>query len=138
MGDAEKIIWDVVPVADNTGTGWKAVMQVDVNSYGVCAALHMDTDGNWINADASVVGTMPCMALALATGTGSTDVLLKGIMRNDDWNFTIGAQIYVSTTAGDLTDTMPSATDEVIQVVGYALTADVIYFCPSSDYVTHI
>ena len=32
----------------------------------------------------------------------------------------------------------PSGTDEVIRVVGWAVTADVIYFSPSEDWVTHV
>ena len=79
-------------------------------------------------ADASA--TMPCQALAMETGIGYKNVLLKGFMRNDDWNWTVGGLVYVSTTAGGLTQTPVSGSGDVSQAVGVALTADVISFNP--------
>lgn len=51
----------------------------------------------------------------------------------------LGAPVYVSETAGDITATQPTTTDAVIRVVGWAVTAEpnTIYFNPSQDYITH-
>jgi hypothetical protein len=49
---------------------------------------------------------------------------------------TIGAAVYASTT-GDVIVTQPSTVDHVIRIIGFALTADSMYFCPSNDYITH-
>lgn len=66
------------------------------------------------------------------------NVALPGsFIRNDAWNWTPGAVLYISTTAGGITETQPSGTDDVIRVIGYAMTADVIFFDPSPDYITH-
>ena len=80
------------------------------------------------------------LAIALAAGTNNNPLLvaLKGsVVRNDAWNWTPGATLYMSETAGEITATQPTTTDAAIRVVGYALTDDCIYFDPSPDYITH-
>ena len=80
------------------------------------------------------------VVLAAASDGSATTILLKGIIRADS-NFptmTISGQVYISTTAGDVQVAQPSGTDDVIRVLGRALTADEFYFNPSEDYFTHI
>ena len=128
------IIQDPYPDMDDTGNGEKAIMAIDSGAaitIGDC--LHMDTDGEFVEADADAMATMPCQAMALEAGTGSRIVLLKGFMRNDDWDWTPGDVLYVSTTTGELTATAPSSSGNVVQVVGWAVTADVIRFAPELD-----
>jgi hypothetical protein len=66
-------------------------------------------------------------------------ILLDGNIRADAAfpTLTIGAPAYVSTTAGDIQVAQPSGTDDVIRVVGFALTADSLMVRISSDYITH-
>jgi len=101
-------------------------------------------DSRWelVDADsvttAGAVLTGMCVLAAAADGS-ATSVLLYGNIRADS-NFpalTIGAPVYASTTPGDIQVAQPSGTDDVIQVVGYALTADSILFNPSQNYITH-
>jgi len=129
------------PSADDTSSGIIVTMTVDTNAEGIGAPLAMAADGHLDTADADSVDNMPCIALALETGTGSKKVLLYGVMRNDSWNWTMGAGaanlIYVSTTVGTLTQTKPTGEDDVVQAVGWALSADVIFFAPSMMWVTH-
>lgn len=101
-------------------------------------------DSRWELADANAASTsgdvMLGMCVLAAAGDGSaTNILLHGIIRADAAfpALTISAQVYASTTAGDIQVAQPSGTDDVIRVVGRALTADEIYFHPSEDYVTH-
>ena len=54
----------------------------------------------------------------------------------DWWNWSIGVPLYVSGTLGAITATKPSGSGDIVRTVGYAVTADVIFFNPSSDYVT--
>ena len=129
------------PSSDDTASGIIVTMTVDTNAEGIGAPLAMAADGHLDTADADSVDNMPCVALALEAGTGSKKVLLYGVMRNDDWNWTTGAGaaglVYVSTTVGTLTQTKPTGKDDVIQPVGWALSADVIFFCPSMMWITH-
>jgi len=52
---------------------------------------------------------------------------------------TIGSALYISdTTAGSILTTIPTGADNVIRRVGYALTADELYFNPSMDSQTTV
>jgi hypothetical protein len=80
------------------------------------------------------------LAINLEAGTASNpiDVALAGsFVRDDTWNWTVGGAIYLSETAGALTQTAPSTTDSVVRVLGYAVTADVIWFNPETG-VVHV
>ena len=55
----------------------------------------------------------------------------------NSWNWTLGATLYLSVTGGSLTETPPSGTNEVIRVVGYAVSAQVIYWLPSTGYTVN-
>jgi len=129
------------PSADVTASGLIITATVDTNAQGVGAPLFMAADGHLDTADADTNATSPCVALALETGTGSKNILAHGIVRNDAWNWTPGpgnaSLIYVSESVGTLTQTAPTTANSVIQPVGWALTADSIYFCPSMIYFTH-
>jgi hypothetical protein len=129
------------PTSDDTPSGLIITVTVDTNAVGVGAPLFIAADGHFDTAEAGDNTTSPAVVLALETGTGSKKVLLHGIMRNDGWDWTTGpgdaSLIYLHTTTGQLIQTKPSGADEVIQPVGWALSDDCIYFCPSMIYFTH-
>ena len=63
-------------------------------------------------------------------------MLLRGYVYNSAWNWTsIGGELYLSTTAGAMTQTQPSGCGDIVRVVGYAISADLIYFNPSQDWI---
>ena len=122
-----------------TGTAGEALAFGDVIVLDVTA-------GKWfkgsvsaaVAADGDLRGGTGMCVLAAAGDASATTILLQGICRADA-NFpalTIGSVVY-ATTAGDITVTQPSTVDHIIKVLGYALTADEIYFNPSMDYITH-
>ena len=130
--DAQQLILDPALGTDLTATG--TILKdatVDANATGIGAALYLAADFHYDEADASAAATMRCTAMALEAGTGSKDVLLEGFIRNDAWDWSAG-DIYVSLTTGGLTQTAPSASGEQVQVVGWAYSADIMYFKPSS------
>lgn len=130
------------PTTDDTAQGLIAVVTVDTNTNGVGSPLMMAADGHFDDADASASTSSPAVVLALESGTGSKKVLLHGLIRNDGWAWTTGpgkaSLIYLSEAVGELTQTQPTTTDAVVQPVGWALSDDVMYFCPSLIYFTHI
>lgn len=101
--------------------------------------VYYKSDGKVYKADADGTSTYPAMGLATETASsGSHGVLLFGIYRDDArFNWTVGGVLYLSTTPGSMTQTAPSATDNVVQVLGIATHADRIYFCPQLDIATH-
>ena len=122
---------DPSPDADHTVSGITADVTVDVNATGIGALLYVASDGNYEEADADAAATMPATAIAMETGIGTKEVLTHGYFRDDTWAWTPGQLLYASTTAGAITATAPSGTGDQVQVIGYAVSADVIYFNPS-------
>jgi len=101
---------------------------------------YLNSSGKWALADASAVATARALAMAAEAITVDTagDFLLLGFARDDTaWAWTVGGEIYLSETAGALTQTAPTTTDSVTQVMGIAIHADRMYFKPSSDIVVH-
>ena len=101
-------------------------------------------DSRWeltdANAAATSVGKIGICTLAAAGDGSATQVLLWGKIRADA-NFptlTIGAPVYMAETAGDIVVAQPTTADVIIRVIGFANTADELFFCPSNDYITHI
>lgn len=96
-------------------------------------------DSRWELADADAATTADRMlgicVLAAASDGNATKILLQGNIRADSVfpALTVGAPVYVGETAGDVQTTIPTGADNVIRRVGYALTADEIYFNPSQD-----
>lgn len=125
------------PSSDDTAVGIIESVTVDTNSTGIGCPLYWGSDGHMDECDADAIASMPCSALALETGTGEKKVLLFGKIRNDDWTWTAGQIIYVSTTVGTLTATAPTGEDDVIQPIGRAISDDCIMFNPTMVYITH-
>jgi hypothetical protein len=100
-------------------------------------------DSRWELVDADSVTTcgavMTGMCVLAAAGDGSaTTILLQGIIRADAAfpNLTVGAPVYASTTPGDVQVAAPSGTDDIVHVLGYGMTANEMYFNPSTTYLT--
>lgn len=101
-------------------------------------------DSRWELTDADAAATSGpvkigiCVLAAAADGS-PTMMLLFGKIRADSVfpSFTISAPVFLSGTAGDVTNTAPSATDSVTRIVGYGNTADELFFCPDPTWITH-
>lgn len=98
-------------------------------------------DSRWelTDADASATGgpvLIGMCVLAAAGDASATKILLQGQIRADAKfpALTIGAPVYLGETAGAIQTAIPTGADNVIRVVGFALTADEIYFNPSQDH----
>jgi hypothetical protein len=102
------------------------------------------TDSRWELTDADADSTSGAVkvgmcVLAAAADGSATKILLYGKIRADAAfpSLTVGAPVYISTTAGDIQTAQPSGTDDVIRIIGYGNTADELFFNPSNDYITH-
>jgi hypothetical protein len=80
----------------------------------------------------------------MGTGTASTvGMLLRGHARftgNSNYTAvsTAGAQLYLSSTAGNFSQTAPSSSGQVVRIIGFVYSQfnDQIYFCPDNTYIT--
>lgn len=125
-----------LPTTDLTYSGTTTTMTVDENSVGFGCLLHIDVDGNLIQADSNGTNIMPCHFLAVETGTGSKKILMNGFVKNNNWSWTPGEPLYVSTTTGVMTQTAPNQSGDIVQIVGFAVLATVIFFKPDYTYLT--
>ena len=130
MADAAVQLWDVAPASTGTWSG-DTESGTTGESVAIYGLVYMNAAGTWYKADADAIATMPVQAIATAAINTTTGVLLRrGVIRNTSWTWTVGGLLYCGTD-GLLTQTAPSGEFDVIQVVGYALTADTVYFDPS-------
>jgi len=122
---------------DHRWSGTTAPMTAGI-ALTIGQAVYVGGDSKMEKALATAAATMP--AIALATGTiaedDSGEFLMQGFFRDDTWDWTPGGLLYVSrAAAGALTQTLPAVAGEQVQVVGVAISADIIHFNPSYELV---
>ena len=131
LGEAGKIDFGDEAPADNAATGI-VFSFIAGTTLAIGDVVYMHTDGEVAKADADAVTSMPAIGICVGAGTdgNAVDVLVQGIMHDTSAfdTFTVGADIFVSTTAGAVTATAPSGSGDTVQKVGVALHADMVYF----------
>lgn len=145
LAENAPIILDAALSADGTYSGITEAGTAGATlAFGDAVYLAV-ADSRWelIDADAeSTSGPVKigiCVLAAAADGDPTT-ILLYGKVRADAAfpTFTVGAPVYLSTTAGDLQTSQPSGTDDIIRIAGYGNTSDELFFCPDNSYMTHV
>jgi len=130
---------DGTPSADHTATGPTTATFNSGYSATIMDLVYMGSGGKWLEADADAAGTsinMLAISLEAKTDGQAMSVALSGsFVRDDTFNFTPGVPVYISNTLGAITATKPTGSGDIVRTVGFAVTADVIFFNPSSDYV---
>jgi len=96
----------------------------------------LETDGKMWKADASVDTTSSqllgmCKDALAADATGTFLLFGKYTMSG----LTAGSLYFVSLTAGAVTLTRPTASTEIVRIVGTALSTTVLYFTPDPTYI---
>ena len=103
------------------------------------------SDGKWDKVDGIQDGTDTGfdkqLGICLVAGddTDATVMLLYGKVRSAGFpSFgTVGAPVYLSDTAGDITQTQETDANDATRIIGFALSADELMFNPSPDVVVH-
>lgn len=114
--------------ANNTATVQEVLTQwpagVNLTQW---QSVYLSAAGTWLLADANGSGTFPARGLvqAAVSSGAAARVIVKGHIRNDSWAWTVGGNIYLSETAGGLTQTAPTTASNV-QALGWADSADSI------------
>ncbi len=140
LGENTAIMLDPAGSADGKWTGITMIATAGATvAFGDLVYLDAATS-RWklTDADASATAGPVHVAMCLGSSTDGNAVtlLLQGNIRADAKfpALTIGAPVYVGETAGAIQVAIPTGADNVIRVVGFALTADEIYFNPSQDH----
>lgn len=144
LGENTAIVLDPAGSADGKYTGITVTGVAGyAQAFGDLVYLS-SVDSRWELADADAATTADRM-LAMVVVAGGSDgaactLLLQGIIRADAKfpALTIGSPVYVGETAGAIQVAIPTGADNVIRRVGYAMTADEIYFNPSQDSQTTV
>lgn len=140
--EAKKLTtYTVEPSTDDTAEGDCLAGILAGDTIAQWDLVYLDTtSGRWEFADADAVATAGSvligLAMAAATDGNALTVFLSGIVRNDGWNWTKGNALYPSTTPGAMTATAASGTDDVVRVMGYALSDDCVLFDPGKGWIT--
>ena len=127
---------DSTPGTDQTVSGIKAVFTANENQvFGDVG--YINTDGEIQLGDADAIATSNIVAMcadASISADASGNYLLIGFAREDSWTWTVGGKIYLSltgTSTNTLTQTAPSASGDIVQILGVATHADRMYFNPN-------
>jgi len=87
------------------------------------------------NTTAASAGASGLLGYASVGGVASTvGIVTQGVVFDSAHGFTVGAILYL-TTSGNLTTTLPTTSAYTVRIMGYALTADEIYFDPDNTYI---
>lgn len=137
----QTILVDMTPDTDETANGPQTNTISSSGALTKFNCVYLDASGTWTGADASATTTADkLLAITLETVGSATAIrvaLPGSVIRDDTWAWTVGGAIYLSETTGALTQTAPTTTDAVVRVLGYALTADSMFFMPETG-VVHV
>lgn len=142
-GDSGKI-----PALDSSGLLDISFMPVGVGAEVTVAASSENlTAGNFVNmynntvinvrkADATT-SAKPAHGFVLANVTSPANATVYGISNKNtaQSGMTVGARQYLATTAGNRTETAPSASGNIVQYIGIALSATAVIFPDESYWV---
>lgn len=111
-----------------------------------CDVVYYKDDGKVYKAKADSTSTMICIGIATAPFAinSSATLLIDGLIRNSSvFSFTVGGQassssaiVYVSeTTSGGVTQLRSTTSQHIVQIIGYAVTNDILSFKPDYTYI---
>lgn len=105
--------------------------------------VYLDSAATWQKADANTTvlnNSLLAIALEVKASGNALLVALPGSFIYSTTGFptfTVGLPIFMSETAGAVTQTAPTTTDVADRVIGFAVHADKMYFYPESSTQTH-
>ena len=130
------------PTSLGNDRGGGEVVTFGSNTSGMVAGklYYLNASGAWALTDADATSTGASQLLGIGLGTSaSAGVLLRGFFDMTTYlsgTFTSGIPVYVSFSAGYITVTQPTGTNDFVRVVGYCTdTPNVIYFNPDGTYI---
>jgi hypothetical protein len=113
----------------------------DIVSFGsgttvAYSCYYFSSTSAWVLTDADAAGSaIGLIGIALSTAP-SSGILLRGYVRNNSWSWATASSLYLNTTtSGGLTTTAPTAANDIIRIVGYAISSNTIYFCPDNTWI---
>lgn len=128
------------PGSDHTGAGGFRYLVTAGQNVSAMHGARVKPDGTWAMTDADFLSTGLGVGIFLSTvaSNGTVGVLSPyPILRDDTWNWTVGAPVYHSTTTGDFTQTPPAGASDYVVVAGIPTHADRMLYTPGYCYIKH-
>jgi hypothetical protein len=135
LSSRARIVLDDEPFADpSAGSG--TIVKWSVSSATTAGLLYiLKFNGSWTAADAdSELKSTGMVAISLGADADE-GMLLQGFFYKSAHGFTIGLPLYISNTEGAFTNTRPTGSNDYVRVIGYATSANHIYFDPDKTWV---
>jgi len=128
------LVDDQLPTTDAAASG--TIVNWSVSESTTAGLLYVvKTNGGWTTADADFEARSTYM-LAIALSTDADEgMLLQGFFYKSSHGFTIGAPLYISNTAGAFSNSRPTGTNDYVRIIGYATSANYIYFDPDKTWI---
>jgi hypothetical protein len=133
--------WDLItnPITQQVSNGFygESVTFGGAGASTQFSTYYWSSGSAWTLTDANAASSSKGLIAMATTTVFNQGMLLRGYIYNSAWNWTVGGTLYLSAVggAGLITQTQPSGTADIVRVVGYALSADLIYFNPSQDWI---
>ena len=127
--NSKSINYGTILTVSGTYVGDYIQVEVDDDNTVFGNVLYQADDFHYDRADADASATSPAFVMALSPGSGTRNVLMRGQVCDTSWSWSAG-KVYLSTSTGSMTQTVVSDTGDVIQVLGFALSANTVWFEP--------
>lgn len=131
------------PTVDGTCIGPQtASFNCGYTSSAVGDLVYLDSSATWQKCDANTLllyNGLLGIAMQVKASGAALLVALPGsfVYATAFPTLTIGLPIYMSETAGAITQTAPVTTDSATRVLGHGVHADKVWFFPDNTYTTH-
>ena len=125
---------DQLPTADGDASG--TIVNWTVSTTTTAGLLYVViSSGGWQTTDADFeLRSIGMLGIALSTDADE-GMLLQGFFYKAAHGFTIGLPLYISNTSGAFTTTRPTGTNDYVRIIGYATSANYIYFDPDKTWI---
>ena len=135
LGPSSRIQLDDTPTA-STASGSGTIVNWSVSDATTAGTLYtVKTNGLWTPVDADNEATSIGMLAIALSSNANLGMLLQGFFYKASHGFTIGLPLYISNTAGAFSTTRPTGTNDYVRIIGYATSANYIYFDPDKTWV---
>jgi hypothetical protein len=121
------------PVSGTNARGERVSMYSTTGMTAGDLYVASDFAADWTPANNTDDDTKNMIVVAIGASSSTDKVLLRGIFRKASHGFTTGQPLYVGSSNGQFTATVP--TSGYVRVVGYAVNSNEIYFCPDNTWV---
>ena len=132
-----------VTLTDETVSGITSQFETGEDMNRGDVAYFKASDSKMWKADADTTAEMPVVAMAaedIDVSSEATGLFLLFGFLGDNGTFpayTVAGKIYAPETEGPPTQTAPSDDGDYVQVLGWAVTANSVFFNPSLDVIEH-